>query len=148
WFEQQVGGAGIKLLGLDPLKPLVGGNYTKPDEAYRFMASVTRLSHNLGIPIILNHHLRKRDKRTVFEPGDLDEIKGAGDYCDHADTVLLLERERQRREPGGIFAPVRPGYYTLSFAKARYAEEELDHLTLKFNRTFLMFELAEEPRLE
>jgi len=143
WFQAKYGGKGIGLLALDPLKYLVSGDYSKPSDALHFIGAVQKLSVDLGAPVFLVHHIRKRDKRALIEPGDLDELKGAGDYSDHASTVMLLERERQRHNPAGGFAPVRADHFVLYFPKARDAPASFDPIPIKLNRDKLLFERSE-----
>ena len=139
----------IDLLALDPLKFLMYGDYTKPSDAARFLEKLKAFHNLIGAHIILPHHIRKRDPRGVLEPGDLDEIKGAGDYCDHADCVMLLEREKQQRVPGTRgFLPARRGYFTLYIAKARFNPGMLpEPITLWFNPDAIRFEVDNEPRI-
>ncbi len=92
---------GVGLAILDPLKYLVSGDYIKPADAQRFLARLLTLADDLGAPILISHHIRKPDMRGLFEPGDLYELKGAGDYVEAATTVMLLERERQGHRLGG-----------------------------------------------
>ncbi|MFZ5501005.1 MAG: AAA family ATPase, partial [Candidatus Micrarchaeota archaeon] len=146
-FKIAYGNKGLALVALDPLKFLVSGEYTKPSDAVNFIYAVERLARDLRCPILLPHHIRKRNKAVRIDPGDLDEIKGAGDYCDQATTVMLLEREEQPHDRGGRFIPPRPDFFTLHFAKVRNAPAALDPLTLHLNRQNLTFEVVEEPRV-
>ena len=130
---------GTGLAILDPLKYLVLGDYIKPADAQRFLTHVLRLASELGAPILISHHIRKPDMRGLFEPGDLYELKGAGDYVETATTVMLLERERQGHKPGGGFAPVNPDNAVLYFAKARDAVASLDPIPMRFDRERLLF---------
>lgn len=130
---------GLGLVVLDPLKYLVAGDYVKPADAQRFLATLLGIASELGAPILLCHHIRKPDKRVLLDPGDLYEVKGAGDYVEAATTVMLLERERQGHRPGGGFAPVNRDHAVLHFAKARDAVAALDPILLQFDRERLLW---------
>ena len=134
WFE------GVGLVILDPLKYLVQGDYGKPMDAQYFLWNAHELSARLPAPILMNHHIRKPDERALLDPGDLYELKGAGDYVDAATTVLFLERERQGHKPGGGFAPVNRDNTVLYFPKTRDAIVDEEPLLLRFNRDKLIFE--------
>ena len=130
---------GVGLAILDPLKYLVSGDYIKPADAQRFLARLLRLADELGAPILISHHIRKPDMRGLFEPGDLYELKGAGDYVEAATTVMLLERERQGHLRTGGFASVNPDNAVLHFAKTRDAVAALDPIPMHFDRERLLW---------
>ena len=130
---------GVGLAILDPLKYLVSGDYIKPAYAQAFVARVLKLAEELGAPILLSHHIRKPDMRGLFEPGDLYELKGAGDYVEAATTVMLLERERQGHKPGGGWARPNPDHAVLHFAKTRDAVAALEPIPMRFDRERLLF---------
>lgn len=130
---------GTGLVILDPLKYLVTGDYIQPRDAQRFVAGLLRLADSLGAPILVSHHIRKPDMRGLFEPGDLYELKGAGDYVEAATTVMLLERERQGHRPTGGFAPVNRDHSELYFPKTRDAVAALESIPLRFDRERLLF---------
>lgn len=130
---------GVGLVIFDPLKYLVTGDYIKPADAQRFVAGILRLADSLGAPILVSHHIRKPDMRGLFQPGDLYELKGAGDYVEAATTVMLLERERQGHKPGGGFAPVSRDHAELHFPKTRDAVADLEPIALRFDRERLLF---------
>jgi len=134
----------LGLLAFDPLKYLVSGDYSKPADALRFITTLQTVADKLHLPILLCHHIRKPDARSLIEPGELYELKGASDYVDHATTVMLLERERQQHRPGGGWAPRRIDYFVLHFAKARNAIAAIPPITIKLNRDKLIFEKAED----
>lgn len=124
---------------VDPLKYLVAGDYTKTTDAVRFLENLKVVMNDTGTSFILCHHIRKSNPNSLIEPGDLDQIKGAGDYCDAASTVLLLERERQGHKSGGGFAPMNPDLAVLYFAKTRDARNALDPMSLRFDRQALLW---------
>jgi hypothetical protein len=130
---------GVGLAILDPLKYLVSGDYIKPADAQRFVARLLMVAEELGAPILVSHHIRKPDKRLLIEPGDLYELKGAGDYVEAATTVMLLERERQGHRPTGGFAPVIRDHAVLYFPKTRDAVEAAEPIPMRFDRERLLF---------
>jgi RecA-family ATPase len=147
WFMDmaELDGKELSVLAIDPLKYLIGSDYTKPGEAIRFIERLQAFHDHNNLVMFLTHHIRKRDQRSILDPSDImDEVKGAGDYADHATTVMVLERERQLRVIGDRgFAPVRKGYFTLHFPKARHARGTLEPITLRFNKDTLQFEKVE-----
>jgi len=147
YFLERYSKMELGLLAFDPLKYLVCGDYSKPSDALRFITALQVLSEDLHVPILLCHHIRKPDKQSLIEPGDLYELKGASDYVDHATTVMMLRRESHGHRPGGGFAPVRPDYFTLHFAKARNALAAMEPILIKLNREKLVFEKVTEPLL-
>ena len=130
---------GVGLMIIDPLKYLVAGDYTKPHPAHEFLGALMSLIADLKAPIILGHHIRKPDKRGLIDPGEVYELKGAGDYVEAATSVLLLEREPQGHRPTGGYAPVNHDHQILYFAKARDAVEALDPIPLRFDREKLLY---------
>jgi RecA-family ATPase len=137
-FEGKV--AGCRVIFLDPLRYLVTGDYCKPSDAIRFISLLDRELAKLKATAIVVHHIRKPNQLLLIDPGDLYQMKGAAEYADAATSVLMLERTRQRHNPGGGFARVDPDNVTLYFAKHRDAVGELKPIELHFNRNKLLFE--------
>jgi len=119
------------LVMFDPVKWLVGRNYTNPDRAAEFTSVFTSALHQSGKLSIISQQIRKRDNRSKCEPGDLFEMKGAADYVEDATFACLLERTEMR----GKHVPAREKdrYVTLYIPKHREAVEDLDPLDLKYN---------------
>lgn len=134
---------GCRVIILDPLKYLIGGDYCKPKDAVRFVSLLQDTLKELNLTAIINHHIRKPNPKSLIDPGDLYSLKGATEYVDSATSVLILERTRQGHKSTGGFAPVDPDSVTLYFAKHRDAIGELPDKKLKFNKKKLLFELDE-----
>jgi len=81
---------------LDPIKWMVGANYTKPDRAAEFTKALVEIARLEEKVIVFTMQIRKRDNRIKIDPGDLFELKGAADYVEDASFVLLLERSELR----------------------------------------------------
>lgn len=136
---------GLEVVIIDPLRPLVMGDYTSPKDAALFLTNLRKVQNDTGTKVILIHHIRKRDKRYKVYPEDLiDEVKGASEYVEGASTVLLLEQEKQRKDHFGKYLPKRDDYRTLYFTKVKDAPTDIKPLTLYFNRDTLLF----EPRFD
>lgn len=131
---------GCRVIILDPLRYLVGGNFCKPVVATAFLYLLRTELIKLRATAIICHHIKKPNQASLVEPGDLYEMKGATEYVDEAASVLMLERTRQGHKPGGGFAPVNNDNVTLYFAKHRNAVGELEPINLLFNREKLLFE--------
>jgi len=101
--------SGLDVVIIDPLRPLVPGDYTTPKDANTFLKNLQRVQNETGTRLILIHHIRKPDKRVKVQPEDLQfEIKGATEYVDGAATVLLLDRPHHSRDPSsGRFSRLR-----------------------------------------
>ncbi len=137
-FRQLV--KGLRVIIIDPLRYIVEHDYCRPENAMQFITCIRQLCDREGVAVIFIHHIRKRDQRATIEPGDLDNIKGAGDYADVATTVLLVERAPQPRAPGGQYAVTNPGEVIMYFAKTRDAIADIPPKRLKLNRQKLLFE--------
>jgi RecA-family ATPase len=124
---------------IDPLKFCVAGDYVRPADGVRFLEALMRVLQKNDLAVLFIHHLRKRDPRLLLEPGDIDQIKGAGDYAEAATSVLLLERTRQQNP--GRFLPVDPNRRTLYFSKTREAPTALSSLELGFQRQTFSFQV-------
>jgi RecA-family ATPase len=130
---------GLEVVIIDPLRPLVAGDYTSPKDANNFLKRLQTIQNETGTRLILIHHIRKPDKRVKVLPEDLMfEVKGAAEYVEAATTVLLLEKAIQPHDNFGRFLS---GYdeRTLHFLKVKDAPTELTPVTLHFNRETLLF---------
>jgi len=135
---------GFQVIVIDPVRYMVPGDYMDPKDVTSFMEKLQeemRLNRSLAI-VVLYH--KKMDSRTLMEPGDLWQLKGATEWGDMCSTVLMAERTRQvstgGRGPGMGFQPVNKDKVTLHFAKSRNAISVLDPLDLLFDRTKCLFE--------
>ena len=54
---------GLDVAILDPLRPLVAGDYSKPADASNFLNQLREVQNDTGTTIILNHHIRKPDRK-------------------------------------------------------------------------------------
>jgi RecA-family ATPase len=136
-FKEHLGD--VDLIILDPLKYLVRGDYVKPANATRFLQHLQVFMENMNAPIVLCHHVRKRDPRYLVSPDDLYQLKGAGDYTDAATTVILVERKKQGRSTNGKFAARDTDAFTLYFPKTRNAVAAVDPVTMRFDREKMLF---------
>lgn len=131
---------GLDVVIIDPLRPLVPGDYTTPKDANTFLKNLQRVQNETSTKVILIHHVRKPDKRVKVQPEDLQfEVKGASEYVEAATTVLLLERAHQPKDNLGKFLP-RADDKTLHFVKVKDAPTDLKPITLRFNRDSMLFE--------
>ncbi len=131
---------GLDIVIVDPLRYMVPDDYTKPEVASTFIATLKECCDKSGAIAILLHHVRKPDRRLNVRPEDLAyEVKGATEYVDSAATVLLLERARQPRAKDGRFGS-NADDRTLHFCKVKDAPAELPPLRLRFNRETLIYE--------
>ncbi|MFC1995012.1 AAA family ATPase [Chloroflexota bacterium] len=132
--------AGLQVVIIDPLRPLVPGDYTSPKDANNFLKRLQIIQNETSTRLILIHHIRKPDKRVKVQPEDLMfEVKGAAEYVEAATTVLLLERATQPKDDYGKFLP-NSDDRTLHFLKVKDAPTELTPVNLRFNRETLLFE--------
>jgi hypothetical protein len=113
---------------LDPIKWMVGANYTQPDRVADFTKTLTKTLHQDGKTAILSMQIRKRDTRVKIEPGDLFELKGAADYVEDAAFAVLLERSELRGK--NVAAQLKDRHLTLYFAKHREATRDLEPVEL------------------
>jgi hypothetical protein len=131
--------AGLEVAIIDPLRPLVPGDWMKPADASTFLDSLREVQNDTGTTIILVHHIRKPDRKLRVLPEDIQfEIKGATEYVDGAATVLLLDRPRHSRDDSGRFQS-SPDDRILYFPKVKDAPAEFKPLHLRFDRDKLIF---------
>ena len=131
---------GLDVVVIDPLRPLVPGDYTTPKDANAFLKKLQELQNETSTRIILIHHIRKPDKRLKVQPEDLQfEVKGASEYVEAATTVLLLERAPQPKDDYGKFLPTNDDRI-LYFSKVKDAPTDLLPNTLRFNRDTMVFQ--------
>ena len=116
---------------LDPIKWMVGADYTRPGRAAEFTKALTEMLHQEGKVAIISMQIRKRDPRVKIEPGDLFELKGAADYVEDAAFALLLERSELRGKH--VATQLKDRYLTLYFAKHREATRDLDPIELHYD---------------
>lgn len=129
-----------RLVVIDTLRYLVQGDYTRPSDASVFLDQLLSVLQPKGTSVVFCHHIRKPDQRSLLDPGNLFDVKGAGDYCEAATSVLLLERVRQGHKPTGGYAAVNPNMRTLYFPKTRDAVAEMNPIDITLNRAKLIFE--------
>ena len=130
---------GLDVAIIDPLRPLVAGDWMKPADASHFVNNLTQVQNDTGTTVILIHHIRKPDRKLRVNPEDLQfEIKGATEYVDAAATVLLLDRPRHSRDGLGRFQS-NSDDRILYFVKVKDAPAEFKPLHLRLNRDDLIF---------
>jgi hypothetical protein len=115
----------------DPIKWMVGGDYTQPKAVSEFTKVITEILRQEGKIAIFSVQIRKPDPRLKIEPGDLMSTKGAGDYVEDSTFALLLERSELRGR--GIPQETKDRYLTLSFVKHREATRDLPPLNLFYD---------------
>jgi hypothetical protein len=131
---------GLDVVIIDPIRYIVPGDYTKPDEASSFITTLKEICQKNQTTPILLHHVRKPDRRLAVRPEDLQfEVKGGTEYVDAAGTVLLLERARQPRKAYGRFGS-NADDRVLHFCKVKDSPAEIYPLNLRFNRDTLIYE--------
>jgi hypothetical protein len=131
---------GCEVVVVDPLRPLVAGDYTTPKDASTFLKILQEIQVSTGTKLILCHHIRKPDRRVKVHPEDLIyEIKGASEYVEAANTVLLLERADQPRGEFGHFMP-GTNRKLLHFVKVKDAPTGDKPIQLQFNAGTMVFE--------
>jgi hypothetical protein len=131
---------GLDVAIIDPLRPLVAGDWMKPADAATFLDNLREVQNEIGTTIILLHHIRKPDRKFRVLPEDLQfEIKGATEYVDGAATVLLLDRPRHSRDEGSGRFVSNPDDRILYFPKVKDAPAEFKPLNLRFYRDELIF---------
>ena len=142
WLTAKVDG--LSVVGIDPLRPLVPGDYTVPKDVSAFLENLRTVQDKTGVVIVGSHHIRKPDKRVKVQPEDLlFEIKGASEYVESATSVLLLERGKQERGQFGQFV-TNTSIKSLHFVKIKDAPAEPIPLSLRFNSETLLFEPVDE----
>lgn len=125
---------GCQVVMLDNLKQVTSSERLKPQYASEWVTTFHSFLQELGAVGILTQHIKKPNENSLIEPGDVYSLKGATEYVDDATTVILLERERQGRNPLGRFTPVDLDTLTLYFAKQRIATDKtLPPIKLKRN---------------
>ena len=130
----------LDVAAFDPLRPMVPGDFTNPKDASAFLSTLRRLQNETGTTLVLTHHIRKPDRKVKVHPEDLQyEIKGATEYVDAANTVLLLERASQPRDPANRFASAT-NHKALHFVKVKDAPADPKPMVLQFNETSLLFQ--------
>jgi hypothetical protein len=133
---------GCEVVMLDNLRQVTTSERLKNEYASRFVDGFHKFLRELGAVGILTHHVKKPNTNSLIEPGDVYELKGASEYVDDAATVILLERERQQRNPYGQFMPVNPDEITLYFAKSRIADRTLEPISLRRNYATAGFDVV------
>lgn len=119
----------IDIVILDPLYKVHGKNESDPTDMARLVQLISKLINDLGVSIILVHHLRKPSapyKGEVAPVGMMD-FRGASVIQAWADTMMLIEETDVKDR-------VR-----LSFPKTRNATEEIAVMYLTFDRNSLRF---------
>jgi len=131
---------GLDVVGIDPLRPLVAGDYTMPKDASAFLSNLRKVQNETSTTIILTHHIRKPDRRNKVQPEDLQfEIKGASEYVEAATTVLLMERASQPRDDLGKWASSSM-LKNLHFVKVKDAPTEPMPIIMRFNSDTMLYE--------
>jgi len=130
---------GLDVVGIDPLRPLVPGDYTSPKDVSLFLKNLSQAQNDTGTTMILTHHIRKPDKRLMVQPEDLlFEVKGASEFVEGATTVLLLERIRHSKDKTGKFITNFNDRH-LHFVKVKDAPVDPIPLTLRFDGEAMRF---------
>lgn len=129
WYEEKF--TGCKVAVLDNLRQITGSRYMDPTYAAEFIKRLQELFRKIGCSLIITHHIKKKDPRMLFEPGDIFSLKGATEYADAATTVLMLERKRQGRLSNGKFAKSPSDAITVYFSKTRIARDVIDPIDLE-----------------
>ena len=130
---------GLNFVIIDPLRPLVAGDYTSPKDAATFLVNLRKAQEKSGTVILLIHHIRKPDRRVRVQPEDLQfEIKGATEYVDGATSVLLLEKAPQGRNEQGKLQPVSTNK-ALHFVKIKDGPTDDGPSILSFNSDLMLF---------
>ena len=114
---------GCQVVILDNLKHVTNSRYLENAYALHWIKEVyQKFLRRIGAVGILTHHLSKTND-LLIEPDDLRRVKGAGEYVEEGNTVLLLERRKQGRGLNGKFSNVDETKLVLYFSKARIAED-------------------------
>lgn len=127
---------GCGVLIIDPVKYIVSGDYLKPRDVAIF---VRQFRENLAIHrkvAIITLPIKKPNERSLIQPEDVYEMKGATEYADSATSVLLLEKKSYSRSSSKKV--------TLHFAKHRIAARELKPVNLRFSLKKCRFIALEE----
>jgi hypothetical protein len=130
---------GLDAVIIDPMRPLIPGDYTTPKDANLFLKNLQKLQNETNTRLVLIHHIRKPDKRVRVHAEDLIfEVKGASEYVEAATTVLLLERAPQPKDGFGKFLQSTDDRL-LSFVKVKDAPTDLKPVRLRFDRDRMLF---------
>lgn len=131
---------GLDVVGIDPLRPLVAGDYLTPKDAGTFLNKLRQVQNDTSTTFILTHHIRKPDRRYKVQPEDLQyEVKGASEYVEAATTVLLMEKATQPRDEFGKWI-LGTQFKHLHFVKIKDAPTEPKPVTLRFNSEKMLYE--------
>lgn len=132
---------GQEVVIVDTLRYLVAGDYTSPKDANLFLERLQKLQNATSTRFILLHHIRKPDKRIKIHPEDLQfEVKGATEYVEGANTVLLLERATQGRDTKGQYFVSSSDNKMLYFSKVKDSPTDKRPIPLHFNRVSMLLE--------
>ena len=132
---------GLDVIGIDPLRPLIPGDYIAPKDMSTFVQNLRQVENDTGCVIILTHHIRKPDRRYKVHPEDLIfEVKGASEVVEAATTVLLMDKGQQKRGEYGKFTSIDPKERSLYFVKVKDAPMDYAPVNLQFNEDKLIFE--------
>jgi hypothetical protein len=134
--------AGSQIVVFDNLRQVTGGKYLDPAYATDWLKIYQSFLKNNGFCGIFTHHMRKRDPRYLLDIEDVEQVKGATEYVDAADTILLLERARHRKNEAGKYLPANPLDITVAFGKKRIAHDEMPPLYLTQNYTKCSFDIT------
>jgi len=122
---------GVQVAILDPIKYLVPGDYLKPNDVASFIQVFLELLSTLKISAITSLPIKKpQDAKGLIRPADIYSIKGATEWVDSATFGILVEKKAYRRNDDEI---------SMAFAKHRIASNELEDLSLVFNREACMY---------
>jgi len=132
-FKEMV--KGCRVVILDNLRQITSGNYLENKYVAIWLKIYQQFLMDLGAVGVLTHHIKKPPSdRSLLEPGDVYNLKGASEYVDASSSVLLLERKKQDRDPiTKHFLPVDQNALMLYFAKHRIAGEILEPIELRRN---------------
>lgn len=116
-----------QVLILDPMYKIISGKLTDEDGIRRFEDELDRLISDCKIAVVLIHHTRKFQivNGQIFESPD--DMFGLSLLHDWTDTMIRTSNTNKDAE------------VVLSFDKVRHAEEALDPIKIKVNRSNLTF---------
>ena len=126
---------GCSILFLDPVRYLVSGDYLKPRDVSNFIRQFRQYLAQNRQAAIISLPVRKPNEKSLIQPGDVYQMKGATEYSDSATSILLIEKRRYSRSKDKV---------TLHFAKHRIASKPLKPINLDFKRKRCMFALVSE----
>ena len=127
---------GCSILILDPVRYLVSGDYLKPKDVAAFIRIFRENLAKHRKAAIITLPIRKPNERSLIQPQDVYQMKGATEYADSATSVLLLEKKAYSHSSSDMV--------TLHFAKHRIAARELKPINLRFSSKKCMFVAQEE----